>query len=101
MALSRFRIAVVILILFNVVGTVVSWAAHLSKPGTSAANAIVGGTEFTGPIIFIALWIGFVVMMSMTGRIVTIGLWVMPIRSRLRFRRHHRAVQEEHRSDHQ
>ena len=79
MALNRFRIAVAVLILFNAVGTVVSWAAHLSKPGTSAANAIVGGTEFTGPIIFIALWVGFVAMMAMTGRIATIALWLMTL----------------------
>ena len=79
MALNRFRIAASILILFNAVGTVVSWAAHLSKPGTSDAHAIVAGTEFTGPIIIIALWIGCVAMMLMTGRIATIGLWLMTV----------------------
>jgi hypothetical protein len=77
MALNRFRIATATLILFNVVGTVVTSTTHLSKPGTSSAHAIMSGTEFTAPLIFIALWIVFVAMMSTKGRAATVGLWLM------------------------
>jgi hypothetical protein len=77
MALNRFRIATAVLIIFNVVGTVVTRTAHLSKPGTSVRDAILGGTEFTAPLIFLVLWIGFLVMMSKTGRIATVGRWLM------------------------
>jgi hypothetical protein len=77
MALNRFRVATAILILFNVLGAVVTWTVHLSKPGTSAGDAILGGTEFTAPLILIVLWIGFLVMMSKTGRVASVGLWLM------------------------
>jgi hypothetical protein len=55
MTLSRFRVAAIILIGFNVIGTLLTWIAHLQKPGTSLTNAIGGGTQFTGPIILIAI----------------------------------------------
>jgi hypothetical protein len=64
MALNRLRTATAALILFNVVGTIVTWTTHLTKPGMSNAHAILSGTEFTAPLIFIALWIGLVAMIG-------------------------------------
>jgi hypothetical protein len=77
MALGRFRMATVALIVFNIVGSIVTWTAGLSKPGTSMAHAIAGGTEVTGPLVFIALWIGFAVMMRGTGRAAVVSIWLM------------------------
>lgn len=55
MTINRFRIAACTLIGFNILGTLLTWAAHLQKPGTGAANAVGAGTQFTGPLIFVAL----------------------------------------------
>ncbi len=55
MTANRFRTAAWTLIGFNILGTILTWAAHLQKPGTSAANAIAAGTKFTGPLILVAL----------------------------------------------
>ena len=52
---KKFRITAGVLIGFNILGTVVTWAAHLTKPGTSAAAAIGGGTQFTGPLFLLAV----------------------------------------------
>jgi hypothetical protein len=59
MTSSRFQLAAITLIAFNIVGTVMIWTMHLSKPGTSNAYAILNGTEFTGPIFFIVAWAVF------------------------------------------
>jgi hypothetical protein len=45
------------LLAFNIVGTILTWTAHLQKPGTGVANAIAGGTAFTSPLILIAVGI--------------------------------------------
>lgn len=55
MTINRFRIAAAVLIGFNVVGTILTWLAHLQKPGTGVANAIGGGTQFTGPLVIVAI----------------------------------------------
>jgi hypothetical protein len=55
MTLSRFRLVAIALIGFNIIGTVLTWIAHLQKPGTSLANAIGDGTQFTGPIVLIVI----------------------------------------------
>jgi hypothetical protein len=55
MTANRFRAAAWALIGFNILGTILTWAAHLQKPGTGAANAIAAGTLFTGPLLLVAL----------------------------------------------
>jgi hypothetical protein len=52
---KKFRITAGVLIGFNILGTIVTWAVHLTKPGTSAASAIGGGTQFTGPLFLVAV----------------------------------------------
>ena len=66
MTTGRFRAAAAALITFNLAGTVLTWTAHLSKPGTSNAHAILNGTEFTGPLFFIAVWIAAALKQSRT-----------------------------------
>ena len=79
MTLKHFRIAAAALIVFNVVGTAVTWTEHLVKPGTGDAHAIFNGTEFTGPLIFIALWTLFVVMTLNEGRVRFAGAILMTL----------------------
>ena len=55
MTINRFRIAAGTLIGYNIIGTILTWAAHLQKPGTGAANAIAAGTQFTGPLILVGI----------------------------------------------
>jgi hypothetical protein len=55
MTANRFRTAAWSLIGFNILGTILTWAAHLQKPGTGDANAIAAGTKFTGPLLLVAL----------------------------------------------
>lgn len=57
MILRNFRVAAAVLILFNLIGTVITWTAHLVKPGTANTAAVLSGTEFTGPLVFLALWV--------------------------------------------
>jgi hypothetical protein len=52
---KKFRVTAGVLIGFNILGTIVTWAAHLTKPGTSAASAIGGGTQFTGPLFLLVV----------------------------------------------
>ena len=52
---TTFRVTAGVLIGFNILGTIVTWAAHLTKPGTSAASAIGGGTQFTGPLFLLVV----------------------------------------------
>jgi hypothetical protein len=79
MTLKNFRLAASALIVFNIIGTVVTWTAHLVKPGTSNAHAILNGTEFTGPLLFITLWIVFVLMTLIRGRAATVGAILMTL----------------------
>jgi len=62
MAANRFRTAAWALIGFNILGTILTWAAHLQKPGTGAANAIAAGTVITGPLLLVALGIVAIVL---------------------------------------
>jgi hypothetical protein len=52
---TTFRVTAGVLIGFNILGTIVTWAARLTKPGTRAASAIGGGTQFTGPLFLLAV----------------------------------------------
>lgn len=52
---NRFRATSWALIGFQIAGTILTWIAHLQKPGTGAANAIAAGTLFTGPLLLAAL----------------------------------------------
>lgn len=54
---NRFRTAAYVLIGFNILGTILTWAAHLEKPKTGAANAIAAGTPVASPLILVALGI--------------------------------------------
>jgi hypothetical protein len=55
MTINRFRVAAGVLIGFNIIGTILTWAAGLQKPGTGLANAIGGGTQFTGPLVLVVI----------------------------------------------
>jgi hypothetical protein len=55
MTVNRFRAAAGTLIGYNILGTILTWVAHLQKPGVGAANAIAGGTQFTGPLVLVVL----------------------------------------------
>jgi hypothetical protein len=82
MTLKNFRAAAEVLIVFNLIGTVVSWTAHLVKPGTSNVHALYAGTEFTSPVIFTAFWIVFVLMMlraGVFGTVRTVGAILMTL----------------------
>lgn len=57
MTANHFRTAAWVLIGFNILGTILTWAAHLQKPRTGAANAIAAGTPFTSPLLLVALGI--------------------------------------------
>jgi hypothetical protein len=79
MTLTRFRNATIALIGFNLAGTVATWTFHLAKPGTSAAHAVLAGTEFTAPLLFVAVWIVFAVLLSNGSRSATASLWLMTL----------------------
>ena len=64
---TTFRVTAGVLIGFNILGTIVTWAAHLTKPGTSAASAIGGGTQFTGPLFLLAVAV-VALLMAGSGR---------------------------------
>ena len=68
MTINRFRAAAGVLIAFNILGTILTWTAHLQKPGISAANAIGAGTQFTGPLALVALGIIALVLTYSTRR---------------------------------
>jgi hypothetical protein len=55
MTLNHFRTAAYLLIGFNILGTILTWTAHLQRPTIGAANAIGAGTQFTGPLVLVAL----------------------------------------------
>ena len=71
--MNRFQIAAITLIGFNIIGTLLTWAAHLQKPGTSTLHAMAQGTEFTGPTVFVALWCVTFAMTFRPGRIGSVG----------------------------
>src|SRR5215469_11232149 len=81
MTINRFRIAAATLIGFNILGAVLTWTAHLQKPDIGVAKAISGGTQFTGPLIFVALGIVSFVLTYASGRrlvntgVFLLGLW--------------------------
>ena len=70
----RFQTAAITLIAFNVVGTLLTWATHLQKPGTSTLHALDQGTEFTGPVVFVALWCLTVAMSYRPRRVGSAGI---------------------------
>jgi hypothetical protein len=55
MNINHFRVIAGTLIAYNILGTVLTWAAHLQKPGVGAANAIGAGTQFTGPLVLVVV----------------------------------------------
>jgi hypothetical protein len=55
MTINRFRTAATVLIAFNILGTILTWVAHLQQPDIGVANAVAGGTQFTGPLFLVAL----------------------------------------------
>jgi len=55
MSSKKFRVTAGVLIAFNILGTILTWVFHLTKPGTSAASAIGSGTQFTGPLGLVAV----------------------------------------------
>jgi hypothetical protein len=81
MTMNRFRIAAMALIGYNLLGTIITWAAHLQKPDIGAANAIAGGTQFTGPLFLVVLGIGALALTLFTRRrgarvgVVLLGLY--------------------------
>jgi hypothetical protein len=79
MTLKNFRVTASVMIIFNVIGTILTWTAHLVKPGTANSHAIYAGTEFTGPVLFIALWIVFVLMTLSKDSVSKIGAVLMTI----------------------
>ncbi|HVA08160.1 MAG TPA: hypothetical protein VNG12_15590, partial [Acidimicrobiales bacterium] len=79
MTLTNFRIAAWTLIVFNVVGTVATWTAHLDTPGTGNAHAIANGTNFTGPVVFVAVWIAVVLLTMVRGFARTIAIILMTL----------------------
>lgn len=81
MTINRFRGAALALIGFNVAGTLLTWAAHLQRAGRGAAYAIANGTQFTGPLIFVAIAL-VALGLTYSGRrrlglvgVFLIGLW--------------------------
>jgi hypothetical protein len=67
MSSKKFRVTAGVLIAFNILGTILTWAVHLTKPGTSAASAIGGGTQFTGPLVLVAVAL-IALLMAGSGR---------------------------------
>jgi len=79
MTLNNFRAAASVLIAFCLVGTVVTWSAHLSAPGTARSDAILMGTEFTSPLAFTAAWIVFVLLTFTGGITRKLGVALMTL----------------------
>jgi hypothetical protein len=80
MTINRFRIAAGLLIGFNILGTILSWAAGLQKPGTGLANAIAGGTQFTGPLVLVAIAIiAMAATYSARRRLALVGVFLLAL----------------------
>ena len=77
--MNRFHTAAIALIAFNLVGTVLTWTVHLAKPGTSDMHAVGQGTQFTGPLFFIAAWCVFAAMSYARGRVAVVGTVLMSL----------------------
>jgi hypothetical protein len=75
---NRFRITAGTLIGYNILGTLLTWAAGLQKPGTGAANAITGGTQFTGPLVLVAVAVvALAVTFSARRRVALAGVFLL------------------------
>jgi hypothetical protein len=80
MTANRFRTAAWALIGFNILGTILTWAAHLQKPRIGAANAIASGTLITGPLLFVVLAIiAMVLTYSSRRRLAGIGISLLAL----------------------
>jgi hypothetical protein len=78
MTINRFRVAAGTLIGYNILGTVLTWAVSLQKPGVGAANAITGGTQFTGPLVLVALGaVAFALTFSARRRLAGLGVFLL------------------------
>ena len=77
--LGNFRRGAWVLIVFNLIGTLVTWTDHLAKPGTANAHAFIAGTEFTSPVLFTLLWIVFVLLTLRKSAIGRIGAILMTV----------------------
>jgi hypothetical protein len=78
--LKRLQIAAIALIGFNLVGTILTWIAHLTKPGTGDANVIGGGTLFTGPLFLLALVIvALLLTRSSRPAVATVGVVLLTL----------------------
>jgi hypothetical protein len=77
---NRFRVAAGTLIGYNILGTLLTWAAHLQKAGTGAANAVTGGTQFTGPLILVVIAIAaLAVTFSARRRVALVGIFLLAL----------------------
>jgi hypothetical protein len=77
--LNVFRILAGCLIVYNLAGTIGTWSDHLVKAGTSHAHAIMNGTEFTGPLAYVALWCVFLGLTFFGGRVRIVGVVLMSL----------------------
>lgn len=81
MTIHPFRIAAMTIIGFNLLGTFLTWGFHLQQARIGAAHAIAQGTQFTGPLVLVAIAI-VALGLTYTGRkplgfvgVFLIGLW--------------------------
>jgi hypothetical protein len=78
MTMNQFRLAAVVLIAFNIVGSVLTWVAGLQNPKLGVANAIGQGTQFTGPLFFMLVACGALALTYTRNRITQrIGIIVV------------------------
>jgi hypothetical protein len=81
MTMNRFRLAAVILVAFNILGSVATWVAGLQNQKLGVADAIGGGTQFTGPLVLLFLALCALGLTYTQGRItqrigvVLLGIW--------------------------
>jgi hypothetical protein len=79
MNINHFRVIAGTLIGYNILGTVLTWAAHLQKPGVGAANAIGGGTQFTGPLVLVVVAAALALTFSARRRAAGIGVFLVSL----------------------
>jgi hypothetical protein len=80
MTINRFRVAAGTLIGYNILGTLLTWTAHLQKPGTGAADAIAAGTQFTGPLVLVAIAVvALAVTFSARRRLTLVGVFLLAL----------------------
>jgi hypothetical protein len=81
MTMNQFRLAAVILIAFNALGSVATWLAGLQNPKVGVAYALGGGTQFTGPLVLLFLACGALALTYTHSRrlqrigVVLVGIW--------------------------